>query len=135
METQEHRRDRQTRRTKRALVAAADELFSEGRVPTVAEVAERADISRATAYRYFPTQDALLLEAPSRGDPEPLRALGDLNDEIADHGDRAAEVVRRSAEWTLGREPQLRALMRASLEHDDITRPARRKGYIATLLE
>jgi len=129
------RRDRQTRRTKRALVAAADELFAEGRVPTVAEVAERADISRATAYRYFPTQEALLLEATFLGDTEPLRALPELTEQIPDHADRAAEFVRRSAEWTLGREARLRTLMRMSLEHDDVVRPARRKGYIAQLLE
>src|SRR5262249_6278006 len=128
-------RDRQTRRTKRALVVAADELFSEGRVPTVAEVAERADISRATAYRYFPTQEALLLEATFLGDTEPLRSLPELTEQIPDHAERAAELVRRSAEWTLGRESRLRTLMRMSLEHEDVVRPARRRGYIAQLLE
>jgi AcrR family transcriptional regulator len=135
METQEPRRDRQTRRTKRALVAAADEIFSEGRAPTVAEVAERADISRATAYRYFPTQEALLLEATYLGDPEPLRSLPELVEQIPDHAQRAAEFVRRSAEWALERESRLRTLMRMSLEHQDVVRPARRKGYIAQLLE
>jgi AcrR family transcriptional regulator len=34
----------------------------EGRTPTVAEAAERALVSRATAYRYFPTQESLLLD-------------------------------------------------------------------------
>jgi len=34
----------------------------EGRPPTVAEAAERALVSRATAYRYFPTQESLLLD-------------------------------------------------------------------------
>jgi AcrR family transcriptional regulator len=135
MGTQEHRRDRQTRRTKRALVAAADEIFSEGRAPTVAEVAERADISRATAYRYFPTQEALLLEATYLGDPEPLRSLPELVEQIPDHAERAAEFVRRCAEWALERESRLRTLMRMSLEHEDVVRPARRKGYIAQLLE
>src|SRR5690242_10582750 len=77
-------RDRQTRRTKRALLAAADELFAEGRVPTVADVAERADVGRATAYRYFPTQEALLLETTFLGDSSPLRALPELVDEISD---------------------------------------------------
>src|SRR5262249_20729940 len=119
METQDHRRDRQTRRTRRALVAAADEIFSEGRVPTVADVAQRADISRATAYRYFPTQEALLLEATHLGDSDPLR---ELPFDITDHGERAAEVVRQGAQWTLGREQQLRALLRVSLEHEDAVR-------------
>jgi AcrR family transcriptional regulator len=60
-------RERQTRRTRRALIAAADALFAEGRVPTVAAVAERADVARATAYRYFPTQEALLLASTFLG--------------------------------------------------------------------
>jgi AcrR family transcriptional regulator len=128
-------RQRQVRRTRRALLAAADELFAEGRVPTVADVAERADVARATAYRYFPTQEALLLEASYLGDSEPLRSLPDLVHEIDDPRERVAEAVRRGAEWTLGREARLRALLRSSLDPaQNVERPARRRGYIAQLL-
>src|SRR3954452_20491370 len=128
-------RDRQTRRTKRALLAAADEIFAGGKVPTVAEVAERADVARATAYRYFPTQEALLLETSALGDSEAMRALPALADEIAHPADRLAEAVRRGAEWTLGREARLRAVLRMSLDPDaGAERPARRRGYIAQLL-
>jgi AcrR family transcriptional regulator len=128
-------RDRQTRRTKRALLAAADEIFGENRVPTVAEVAERADVARATAYRYFPTQEALLLETSFLGDSEPLRSLGDLVDQIPDPVERLAEAVRRGAEWTLGREARLRAVLRMSLDPEQAAkRPARRRGYLAQLL-
>ena len=139
MATQDHpptrTRDRQTRRTKRALLAAADELFAEGRVPTVAEVAERADVGRATAYRYFPTQEALLLETTFLGDSEPMRALPELADQIEDPAERVAEAVRRGAEWTLGREARLRAILRMSLDPKaGAERPARRRGYIAQLL-
>src|SRR6059058_864682 len=94
-------RNRQTRRT---LVAAADEIFEEGGVPTVADVAERADVARATAYRYFPTQEALLLETTFLGDSEPLRSLPELARQVGDPAERMAEAVRRSARWTLGRE-------------------------------
>jgi AcrR family transcriptional regulator len=127
-------RARQTRRTRRALVAAADELFAEGRVPTVAEVAVRADVARATAYRYFPTQEALLLETTFLGDSGPLRALPELVDEIPDPAQRLAEAVRRGAAWTLEREARLRTILRMSLEHDGTRRPARRRQYIAQLL-
>src|SRR5689334_9785138 len=99
---------RQRRRTRRVLLAAADELFREGRVPTVADVAERADVARATAYRYFPTQEALLLETPFLGDSEPLRSLPALAEQIEDPVERIAEAVRRGAVWTLGREARLR---------------------------
>ncbi len=129
-------RERQTRRTRRALIAAADELFAAGRVPTVAEVAERADVARATAYRYFPTQEALLLETTFLGDSEPLRSLPKLAREIEEPTERMAEAVRRGAVWTLGREARLRAILRMSLEPDsELRRPARRRGYIAQLLE
>jgi AcrR family transcriptional regulator len=127
-------RDRQTRRTKRALLAAADEIFGEGRVPTVADVAERADVARATAYRYFPTQEALLLETTFLGDSGPLRSIPELVDEIPDPPQRVAEAVRRGAAWALEREARLRTILRMSLEHESTERPARRRAYIAQLL-
>lgn len=118
-------------------MAAADQLFAEGRVPTVAEVAERADVARATAYRYFPTQESLLLETTFLGDSGPLRALPDLVREFADPAERLSEAVRRSAVWTLEREARLRTILRLSLDDHDpaqAKRPARRRHYIAELL-
>jgi AcrR family transcriptional regulator len=56
-------RARQKLRTRRDLLATAGRLISEGFRPTVAEVADAADVSRRTAYRYFPTQEKLLVEA------------------------------------------------------------------------
>lgn len=55
-------RANQKGRTRAALVAAASDLLRRGVTPTVAEAAEEAKVSRATAYRYFPTQEALLIE-------------------------------------------------------------------------
>jgi AcrR family transcriptional regulator len=53
----------QKRRTRAALVEAARALIAEGKEPTVAEVADAALVSRATAYRYFPMQEFLLIDA------------------------------------------------------------------------
>jgi AcrR family transcriptional regulator len=129
-------RTRQTERTRRALIAAADELFAEGEVPTVAAVAERADVGRATAYRYFPTQEALLLETTFLGDSDALRALPQLTRETDDPAEGVAEAVRRGAEWTLEREARLRMVLRSSLDPASPgTRPARRRAYIESLLE
>ena len=55
-------REKQRGRTRKALLEAGGRLAAEGKAPTIAEVAEAADISRRTAYRYFPTQEQLLTE-------------------------------------------------------------------------
>src|SRR6266851_7446103 len=52
----------QKRRTRRAIIEAAAKLVRGGQQPSVAEAAEAAVVSKATAYRYFPTQHSLLLE-------------------------------------------------------------------------
>src|SRR4029079_18650338 len=56
-------RPNQKSRTRKDLLQAATRLLKQGRNPTLDEVAEEAMVSRATAYRYFPSADALLLEA------------------------------------------------------------------------
>src|SRR5215210_8545823 len=60
---QQEGRVNQKRRTRTAILAATVELVEQGQSPTVAEVADEALVSRATAYRYFPTQEYLLFEA------------------------------------------------------------------------
>jgi AcrR family transcriptional regulator len=60
---QQEGRVNQKRRTRAEILAAAVELLEQGKRPTVAEVADAALVSRATAYRYFPTQEYLLFEA------------------------------------------------------------------------
>lgn len=52
----------QKRRTRRAIIEAAAKLVRDGQQPSVAEAAEASLVSKATAYRYFPTQQSLLLE-------------------------------------------------------------------------
>ena len=66
-------RANQKERTRTAIVDAAVELVREGEIPTIAATAERAKVSRATAYRYFATQD-------------------DLSDEIASHHPAIAAI-------------------------------------------
>jgi AcrR family transcriptional regulator len=56
-------RSNQRYRTRKDLITAAARLMKSGRKPSLDEVAEAALVSRATAYRYFPTVEALLLEA------------------------------------------------------------------------
>jgi AcrR family transcriptional regulator len=56
-------RPNQRRRTRKDLLQAAARLMKAGRSPSLEEIAEAALVSRATAYRYFPNVEALLLEA------------------------------------------------------------------------
>jgi AcrR family transcriptional regulator len=44
------------------LLRTAADLVARGGAPSVTEVADAADVSRRTAYRYFPTQEQLLTE-------------------------------------------------------------------------
>ena len=70
-------------RTHRRLLAEAMALVQRGRIPSVPEVAAKARVSRATAYRYFPSRSALVTAvvgealAPVR-DPEILQHLRDV---------------------------------------------------------
>ena len=107
-------RTQQKVRTRCGLVQAARELLSEGITPTVEHAAEWANVSRTTAYRYFPNQQALLfatvpeLDAPSLlPDPAP-----------EDPAARLAAVVEGLARTAVQYEPELRAQLRASLEPD-----------------
>lgn len=57
-------RTNQKKRTRKDLLEAASRLLKQGVRPTLEEIAEEAMVSRATAYRYFPSVETLLLEAP-----------------------------------------------------------------------
>jgi AcrR family transcriptional regulator len=56
-------RANQRKRTRKDLLDAAARLMRQGKRPSLEEVAEEALISRATAYRYFPSIEALLAES------------------------------------------------------------------------
>jgi len=56
-------RQNQKLRTRKALLAAASRLMQGGGKPSLEEIAEEALVSRATAYRYFTSVEALLVEA------------------------------------------------------------------------
>jgi AcrR family transcriptional regulator len=47
-------------RTRRLMLETAIELMQRGETPSVSDVAEAAEVSRATAYRYFPSQAELV---------------------------------------------------------------------------
>ena len=102
----------QKTRTRDALVAAARRVMDTGETPTVEQAAAAASISRATAYRYFPNQHALLVAAfPALTEDSLLGA-----DPPADAADRLDIVVDAIARQCVAHEAALRAMLRASLE-------------------
>ena len=102
----------QKTRTRDALVAAARRVMDTGETPTVEQAAAVASISRATAYRYFPNQHALLVAAfPALTEDSLLGA-----DPPADPADRLDIVVDAIARQCVAHEAALRAMLRASLE-------------------
>ena len=115
---EESGRTAQKQRTRRALVEAARELLAAGTVPTVEEAAAAASISRTTAYRYFPSQGALLLAAYPELTPGSLLP----RDAPAGTAERVDQVVAELGRITFEAEPQLRAILRHSLAPDPAER-------------
>lgn len=105
-------RTQQKARTRKALVDAARELLCDGVNATVEQAADRAEISRATAYRYFPNQRALLVATNPEVDAASLLPP----DAPADTEARLDMLVEALTERILASEPQLRAMLRLSLE-------------------
>jgi AcrR family transcriptional regulator len=107
-------RTQQKARTRNALIAATRDLLAEGIAPTVESAAAAASISRATAYRYFPNQRALLLAAyPEIGGQSLLGPNPPANVKA-----RLDLVVERLTHITIEHEPELRTMLRLSLDPD-----------------
>lgn len=107
----------QKRRTRAALLEAAAELMKDGATPTVAEAAEAAMVSRATAYRYFPTQESLLIEVPIEiAMPTVEDLFGADPDKPADAEDRIDLVEKAVHKVCYQTEPQIRVYLRTSMD-------------------
>jgi AcrR family transcriptional regulator len=88
--------------------------MASGTTPTVGQAADAADIARATAYRYFPNQRALLVATyPEIAEPS---LLGELD--LADPVERLDAVAESITRQMLEHEPELRAMLHLSLAPD-----------------
>lgn len=114
----ENGRTLQKRRTRDALIGAARDMVASGRTPTVDEAASAASISRATAYRYFPNQRALLAAAH----PETATTSLLPDDPPHDALGRLEIVVNSYTAMILSTEAQQRTMLRLSLEADPAER-------------
>lgn len=101
---------------------AAARLMKDGAgAPSLEDVAEEALVSRATAYRYFPNVEALLVEAPLDAEvprPDELFAEGATED-VVERVDLAEAALH---EMVYANQAQLRILLANSL------RPESREG-------
>jgi AcrR family transcriptional regulator len=107
-----------------------------GHVPSVSELAQSAGVSRATAYRYFPSRSTLIAAVVDL-------SLGPVRMVPATDGDGAARVALLF-ESTFSRfrefEPQMRAALQLSLEHAALEKAGLlkeepyRRGYRVRLL-
>ena len=110
-------RPHQTSRTRKDLLQAGSRLMKQGRKFTLEEVAEEAQVSRATAYRYFSSIDALLVESPIDGavpDPDDLFRGVSLDDPV----ERLARVETALHDMISANEPSLRLMLAQSLQRN-----------------
>jgi AcrR family transcriptional regulator len=122
-------------RTRSALISAVRALIAQGVTPTVEGAAAAALISRTTAYRYFPSQRALLIaahpeiEMTSMLPPNPPQ----------DPESRLDAVLQEFHRMILETELQQRTALRLSLEPgsqpgEHVLRQGRAVGWIAEAL-
>lgn len=98
--------------TFKLLLDTAMDIIRDGHIPGVAEVAVRAKVSRATAYRYFPSRSALVT-AVIDSSLGPVRILASDN---PDGRGRVHELFRQTFPRFKEFEPQLRAAAQLALE-------------------
>ncbi|CQI00377.1 TetR family transcriptional regulator [Yersinia enterocolitica] len=99
-------------RTRRLLIDTAMSMYEQGAFPSITEVANAAQLSRATAYRYFPTQSALV----SAMVDESLGPILAWQPTQSDARQRIAELLSFAYPRMLQHEGVLRAALHLSLQ-------------------
>ncbi len=98
-------------RTRRRLIEIAMKMFDEGSFPSITEIAQAAQLSRATAYRYFPTQSALVSAIVT----ETLSPMKNFHPEQQEASARIEELFTFAFPRMLQHEGTLRAALHLSL--------------------
>lgn len=100
----------------RRLLDEAVALVRRGSIPSVAEVALAAKVSRATAYRYFPSRSKLVSAVIAE-------ALAPVRRAVPQQGDpkqRLHELLNRTYSRFSAYEPHMRAALQLALEHQSL---------------
>jgi AcrR family transcriptional regulator len=112
-------------------------IRSAGHLPSVAEVAVHSRVSRATAYRYFPSRTALINAVMERS----LGAVRGFSSEHPDGRERVRALFNETFPRFKEFEAQLRAAAQLSLEQWALERaglldePPYRRGHRVRILE
>ncbi len=110
---EEQGRFRQRAHTRALLVKTASELIQSGQLPTVTAVAEAAQVSRRTAYRYFPSQDQLLAEAAVKS-AQPLVSNTEFPEDLTARIRLLVATVQR---FVYENQAACRTIVRLTAEH------------------
>ncbi|MET0547064.1 MAG: TetR/AcrR family transcriptional regulator [Caulobacterales bacterium] len=127
-------RPNQRNRTRKDLLRAAADLMKQGKSPSLEEVAQEAMVSRATAYRYFPSVDALLIEAAvdiHTPDPDDIFDGTDKTDPI----ERVERVDAALHDMLAQNEASIRLMLAQSLSRPEGGGAPRRQNRRLPLLD
>jgi AcrR family transcriptional regulator len=100
-------------RTRRLMLDTAMRLMQAGAIPSVSEVAEAAEVSRATAYRYFPSQAALVQAVVD----EALGPILQWKSRATDAEARVASLLETGLPRIEEFEATFKAALKLSLDH------------------
>lgn len=107
-------RPNQRARTRKDLLDAASRLLRDGRTPTVDDVAAEAKVSRATAYRYFPSAEILIAETTlDWAMPDAHTILADASDDPIERLERVDSAL---ADVLAANEPAFRIMLAQFLQ-------------------
>ncbi|MGX9182201.1 TetR/AcrR family transcriptional regulator [Mesorhizobium sp. BHbdii] len=99
-------------RTRHLILKTAISLMQHGHTPSVEDVAEAADVSRGTAYRYFPSQSAMVEAIVD----EVLGPILDWHSESDNAEERVMDLLASSMARIIEFEATGRAALKLSLE-------------------
>jgi AcrR family transcriptional regulator len=124
-------------RTFDSLMACAMRMTSRGQVPSVSDLAAAAGVSRATAYRYFPSRSKLISAVVD----ESLAPVRRWDSRSTDGVARVRELFTKTFPLFKGYEAQMRAALQLALEHwtaeraDTLEEEPFRRGFRKGILE
>ncbi len=121
------------KRVRSDLVSAATALLEAGETVTVTAAADLADVSRATAYRYFATNERLLAEAVLDEVAARMVAL-QLPTDAPTPEDAAEALVDRVLDFVFANRDTFRLMLKLSLEPGAAGRGGRRLGWARQVL-